>query len=292
VSVHDLCWDDLKLFSAVAQDKTLGAAAETLGISQPTAGRRLATLQKKMGVPLVQRAGRGYLLTEDGRNVLKYVDEMSKQAQILEQSYGCGPKAVSGTVRVFAPEWFISHVILEKIFSSFDERMLVEMDLSSDPSLGELDSCQTTLLIRHEPFEETHVVHRNLVSVRYAVYASKSLLNEAMRQNLDLQFLPVIGMTFEHSSPTCFGLLRDYLPDNPVHLRVDTINLQIEACQKGLGLCILPQVVGVNAQLTKVENLVIPDQTLWMGYHRDLRNLKRLRTVADTISTIFKHASL
>ncbi|MBO1361631.1 LysR family transcriptional regulator [Acetobacter sacchari] len=292
MSVHDLCWDDLKLFSTIAQDRTLGAAAASLGISQPTAGRRLAVLQKKMGVPLVQRVGRGYALTEDGRNVLRYVDEMSKQARILEKSYGCGPQAVVGSVRIVAPDWFISHVVIDRLFNKKSPQEFNDLELSSDISQGEIDSCQTTILIRHEPFEEVHVLQKGLVSVRYGVYASQSFAVEGKNSIFESGDMPVIGMTFEHAAPTCFGLAREFLPENPISLRFDTTEMQALACGRGLGLCILPKIVAERMNLLHVDGILIPNQKLWIGYHRDLKNLKRLRNVVDAVSSIVSRSVL
>ena len=64
-----LDWDDLRFFLAIARHRTLGAAAIHLRVTQSTVSRRLASLQEKMGVRLLQRAADGYVLTLAGESI-------------------------------------------------------------------------------------------------------------------------------------------------------------------------------------------------------------------------------
>ena len=48
-------WDDLQTFLAIARGGTLSAAARALGVTQPTMGRRLAAMERRMGARLLQR---------------------------------------------------------------------------------------------------------------------------------------------------------------------------------------------------------------------------------------------
>ncbi len=52
-----LDWDDLRFFLAIARHRTLSAAAKHLHVTQSTVGRRLASLQARMGVRLLQHTG-------------------------------------------------------------------------------------------------------------------------------------------------------------------------------------------------------------------------------------------
>jgi DNA-binding transcriptional LysR family regulator len=56
----------LPVLVAVAQTGGVTAAAEELGVPQPTASRSLARLSELVGTPLVRREGRGVVLTEAG----------------------------------------------------------------------------------------------------------------------------------------------------------------------------------------------------------------------------------
>src|SRR5690349_4768355 len=73
-------WDDLRLFAAIAAEGSLSAAARRLNLSQPTLGRRLQTLEARMGAKLLERMGGGpgasYVLTPKGAELLPLVERM------------------------------------------------------------------------------------------------------------------------------------------------------------------------------------------------------------------------
>ncbi|MFZ4896128.1 LysR family transcriptional regulator [Plantibacter sp. Mn2098] len=57
----------LRIVHALAEHGTITAAAESLGYSQPAVSQHLRRLETKLGVPVVERRGRGVRLTEAGR---------------------------------------------------------------------------------------------------------------------------------------------------------------------------------------------------------------------------------
>ncbi|MCL2455166.1 MAG: LysR substrate-binding domain-containing protein [Micrococcales bacterium] len=60
----------LRAFVAVAEHRHFRAAAESLGISQPSLSQALASLEAAVGLRLVERATRRVMLTSDGRQLL------------------------------------------------------------------------------------------------------------------------------------------------------------------------------------------------------------------------------
>ena len=57
-------------------------------------------------------------------------------------------------------------------------------------------------------------------------------------------------------------------------------------CRQGVGIAVLPRVVG--NQIPGIRRLDLPAappaRDIWMGYHRDLRRLQRLRMFIATVS--------
>jgi DNA-binding transcriptional LysR family regulator len=55
--------------------------------------------------------------------------------------------------------------------------------------------------------------------------------------------------------------------------------------RQGIGIAVLPQIVG--DQLAGLRRLNLPEEPpgrdIWMGYHRDIRRLHRLRAFVDTV---------
>src|SRR5688572_8468763 len=63
-------WNDLKYLLAVARQGSTLAAARELAVNQSTVHRRLAELERKVGMRLVHRHPTGYRLTEMGEQLL------------------------------------------------------------------------------------------------------------------------------------------------------------------------------------------------------------------------------
>ncbi|MDS1272610.1 LysR family transcriptional regulator [Lipingzhangella sp. LS1_29] len=63
----------LRILSVVAEHEHVSQAAERLGIPQPTVSRSLARLQRDLGIPVLERTGRGVRLTRAGRALLPWV---------------------------------------------------------------------------------------------------------------------------------------------------------------------------------------------------------------------------
>jgi DNA-binding transcriptional LysR family regulator len=64
--------DELRVFAVAARTGSLGAAARSLALSQPTVSERIARLEAKLGTRLLVRGPRGVQLSPDGTRLLPY----------------------------------------------------------------------------------------------------------------------------------------------------------------------------------------------------------------------------
>lgn len=62
----------LRIVKAIADAGSITAAAEALGYSQPAISQHLKRIERRMGVPLVERVGRGIRLTDAGRVLARH----------------------------------------------------------------------------------------------------------------------------------------------------------------------------------------------------------------------------
>lgn len=73
--------DAVRTFVAVAETGQVQAAADELGITQQAASKRLATLERELGVRLCARTARGMRLTVDGQALLPHARELLRAAE-------------------------------------------------------------------------------------------------------------------------------------------------------------------------------------------------------------------
>jgi DNA-binding transcriptional LysR family regulator len=99
-------WDDARVFLAVARHGSLRAAGRTLGLSQPTVGRHLASFEASFGGPtLFDRLPEGLRLNPAGNALIGAAEELESAALALERRRAAASPALSGTVRVSVGEW-------------------------------------------------------------------------------------------------------------------------------------------------------------------------------------------
>ena len=104
-------WNDLRFFLAVARHGSTLSAAKILGVSQPTAQRRLAALEESIGRKLVERHPTGYRLTELGMTLLPHAEDVERSIMGFKRQLMSGGQELSGTLRVTCPEGMASRLL-------------------------------------------------------------------------------------------------------------------------------------------------------------------------------------
>lgn len=90
----------LHYFATLAEQGSISSAAATLQLAQPTLSENLSRLEKKLGVHLVVRSGRGIMLTEAGELLARHsrsiVDAASRAMDEIRQAgkEACGLVAI------------------------------------------------------------------------------------------------------------------------------------------------------------------------------------------------------
>jgi len=95
-------FSDIQLFSVIVKLGSMAAAAQELGVTPPVVTRRLAGLEKRLGVRLLNRTTRKISLTPDGEVYLMEGVRLLEALQALESRMGSGSKQPQGTVRIAA----------------------------------------------------------------------------------------------------------------------------------------------------------------------------------------------
>ncbi|HEX5343329.1 MAG TPA: LysR family transcriptional regulator [Duganella sp.] len=157
--------DDLPALSAFARIVSAGsmsAAARELDLPLSVISKRMAQLEKNLGVRLLQRTTRRQALTEEGAlfhaRVLRILDEIEQAETLLSHSR----REVSGLLRVTAPgEFGRQHIVpIVADFQRQHPQLAVQLDLS-DAVVNLLESGHD-LAIRFGRLEDSTLVARRL----------------------------------------------------------------------------------------------------------------------------------
>jgi LysR family transcriptional regulator, transcriptional activator of nhaA len=100
-----LNYHHLFYFWTVARAGSIARASEELRLAQPTISNQLKTLESHLGVKLLERQGRRLVLTDAGRTVVRYADDIFRTGQELLRAVkglptGQRPRLVAGVADV------------------------------------------------------------------------------------------------------------------------------------------------------------------------------------------------
>lgn len=98
--------DDMRLFAQLADAGSLTEAAAALGMSKQTVSRRLAELERGLGVELARRTTRALSLTDVGRAYALRCAEVTRLADEANRAASSQLEVASGRLRVTADNTF------------------------------------------------------------------------------------------------------------------------------------------------------------------------------------------
>ena len=91
-------WNDLRYFLAVANGGSTLAAGRALRVSQTTVARRIAALERALGVHLFDKRQAGYALTPAGEDLISRAKEVEKAANSFAEGASGHSRDISGRV--------------------------------------------------------------------------------------------------------------------------------------------------------------------------------------------------
>jgi len=280
--LYDRCmeWSDLKVFLAIARAGTLGAAARALGQTQPTMGRRLRALEQAVGQTLFQRTRDGFVLTAEGAAVLAHAERMEEEAIAFERRLAGRGETLEGTLRVSASDWFGARVLAPILAGFTRAHPGVTVELVTDSRLFSLARREADLVVRIRPFDEPEVVQRRLTHVPYALYAVAGTTEPG-----DGTGCALVTMDTAFEAMPDVAWLARALPRARVAFRSNNREAQARACAAGAGFAVLPRPLGdAEPGLQRIDlGEAPPGRDVWLGFHRDLRRLARLRALLDAM---------
>lgn len=101
----------LRIFAAVARLGSFTRAAETLHLTQPTVSQQIATLEKRIGAPLIERLSRTLRLTPAGEALLPYAERMLALADEAGEAARAAAGLADRTLRLGAGHMLATYLL-------------------------------------------------------------------------------------------------------------------------------------------------------------------------------------
>jgi len=287
---NSIDWALWRSFLAVAETGSLSAAARALGLTQPTVGRHIDTLEAEVGQTLFLRTPQGLSVTETAALLVPEARAMQLTAESLARRATSAPDAGVGTLRIAASHVVGAEVLPLALAPLLAEHrgLAVELALSNDSA--DLLRREADLAIRMVRPSQGSLVARRLGPVPIGLFAHRAYLDRAGRpaRPEDLTDHVLIGPDADPVALAGFEVFGAILGPRNLRLRTDSEAAQIASIRAGLGIG--PMQAGVAARDPMLEP-VLPDAVswaldAWLVLHDDLRRLPMLRLLADHLSAV------
>lgn len=283
IIVDNLNWDDLKYLVVVSQHDTLSEAAKVLKVNHSTVFRRITGLEETVGAKLFIRNTDGYTLTPVGAEILVYAEEVVDRIADIQLALNNQNNHLSGEINLTVPH-NIGYHLLPKYIYNFQEKypnIIVNFHISNEDC--NLSKREADLAIRACAAPPFDLIGKQLFSLPWFAYASDRYIETvgAPSKADDLVHHKVIGNHINLSNLSAFKWIREHIPSSRISARGNDLVSMSALAEAGVGIAILPadQAKPELKQLFVID-AVEPSQ-LWLLYHPDMRNCKRLKVFKD-----------
>ena len=172
-------FSDLAFFSLLARQGSLAAAAQEMGVTPPAVSKRLAALERRLGVRLLHRTTRRISLTPEGEIYLGDGVRVLEDMEALERSVAGSRAMPQGVLRVSATLGFGRRHIAPALsrFARLFPMVEVQLHLTDRPV--NLVEQRFDLLVRFGELPDARLTARLLASNRRLLCAAPAYLQQA-----------------------------------------------------------------------------------------------------------------
>ena len=268
-------WEDLRSFSALARTGSLSAAARELGVDHATVSRRVAMLQRDLGMRLIDRLPRSVSLTPDGVAIAELAGTMTDTAYAVARRARGADGGATASVRVSAPPAVASCLIAPHVSEFHDKNPDILLVLSGHATMAALDRREADLAVRMARPEEPDLIARRIGAVQFGLYASSG---HAALPPSERSFV-AYDAPLDHVAQQVW--LRSILNGRSIVFQAsDLFSLQA-AARSGVGAVVLPRFLGDGdeALVSLPVETPPPVRELWLVTYPDLSKSPAIRAV-------------
>jgi DNA-binding transcriptional LysR family regulator len=170
--------DDVSVFVKVVQAGSFSQAARQLSMPNTTVSAKVAALEKRLGVTLIQRTTRKLNITEAGEAYFRRCVVALEELQAAETEVTSSQAAPQGVLRITAPV-DAGHTILPIMVRAFlKEYPTMEVDLVITNRVVDLVAEGVDIAMRAGELEDSTLIGKRFVSANMSFWASPSFVKK------------------------------------------------------------------------------------------------------------------
>lgn len=239
--------NDMLYFTEVVDSGGFAAAGRTLGVTKSRLSRRVAALETRLGVRLLQRTTRKLSLTAAGELYHRHCVAMCDEARAADEAIAQAQAEPRGIIRVTCPVT-LAQTVLGPILPQFLARhSQVKVDMEVSNRVVDLveDGVDVALRVRPSTADSGSLVVKHLGTTQSLLVASPALLARQQRPVVpgDLALLDTVAMSTADGRTQWTlrgpGAAEHVFRHQPRYVADDLLTLKF-AVLAGVGFCILP----------------------------------------------------
>ena len=165
----------LQLFARAARSRSFSVAGREMGISQPTASRIVAALEKQIGVALLVRTTRAVTLTEAGFDYLSRIEAILTALEEADHA-ARGTGELRGMLRVGASSAFVIRGVLPRLARFTDQHPDLRVEFTLNDDRQDLVGESVDVALRTGVLNDSTAIARKIGTVHRVVVAAPAYL--------------------------------------------------------------------------------------------------------------------
>ena len=276
-------WDDIKIFNACFELRSLSAAAQALDVQQSTVSRRLAALEDALGSPLFVRTTEGVIPTPLALRLADEAGAMQAHFHALERLASGHEPEVGGEVKISLVEPMALYMVLPHLDGLAARYPGLSLDLVTGYGFADLTRLEADIALRFVRPDTGDLVAKKLLEMPLRVLASHTYLaahgppslTRGRWVNVRLPGL----LTAEEQWYTRNMRLAPWLQTSSYVVAAEAI---LSGQCTGLTTHLMTELSGGHLQTIELPGVELPPPLeVWLVTHASMRHTPRIAAVWD-----------
>jgi DNA-binding transcriptional LysR family regulator len=281
-------WEWYRSFLSVLDTGSLSAAGRAMGLTQPTVGRHIDSLEKALALKLFTRSFDGFAPTEAALELQPYAAGLASTAAALRRTASSHGAGVRGVVRLSASE-VIGVEVLPPILAALHEQhpeLVIELVLSN--KVDDLLHREADIAVRMVQPTQDALIARHVGGIELGLHAhQRYLARRGVPRSLEaLSGHALIGYDEETSFIRKFQARYPMFARASLAFRANSDLAQLSAIRAGLGIGICQVALAARdpAMVRVMKSRFSLKLDTWIAMHEDLRDSPRCAATFNALA--------
>ncbi|QUN26309.1 LysR family transcriptional regulator [Cupriavidus sp. KK10] len=272
-------WEWYRAFLHVLETGSLSAAGRAMGLTQPTVGRHIDSLEAALGLKLFTRSFDGFAPTDAAHELKPYAAGIAAMAAAMRRVASGHGAGVRGTVRLSASEVIGVEVLPPILAALHNEHPELEIELVLSNQADDLLRRDADIAVRMFRPEQAALVATRVGGIELGLHAHESYLaSHGVPKSLaDLSRFAAIGFDQENAFIRRLQARFKAFSRDALAFRADSDLAQLGAIRAGFGIGVCQSALAArDPRLVRVlPNQFSMTMDTWVAMHEDLRESAR-----------------